>query len=134
MKISTRGRYALKIMLDLAGCAEGSPIPLKDIAARQEIPLKYMEQIMSPLTKAGMVKSLRGSSGGYRLARRPEEYSCGEILRVVEGPLKPTLCTENGDRECPMAESCPTFPFWAGLSKVIDEYVDSVKLSDLVKG
>ncbi|MDO4620293.1 MAG: Rrf2 family transcriptional regulator [Lachnospiraceae bacterium] len=132
MKISTKGRYALRIMLDLALHNSGELVPLKDIAARQEITLKYMEQIISPLSKAGFVISLRGSSGGYRLARRPSEYTCGDILRIVEGPLVPTACvTADGTIDCPRAEWCPTIDFWRGLSGVINEYVDSVTLEDL---
>ena len=94
MKVSTKGRYALRIMLDLAMHNSGELVPLKDIAGRQGITLKYMEQIISPLSRAGYVQSLRGSSGGYRLARNPSEYTVGSILRVLEGPLAPTACLE----------------------------------------
>ena len=134
MKVSTKGRYALRIMLDLAFHNSGELVPLKEIAKRQDITLKYMEQIISPLSKAGFVVSLRGSSGGYRLARRPSEYTCGDILRAVEGPLQPTGCLEGGEYvECPRAEECPTLSFWQGLSKVINDYVDSVTLEDLMR-
>ena len=133
MKISTKGRYALRIMLDLAMHGSGELVPLKEISKRQDITLKYMEQIISPLARAGFVVSLRGSSGGYRLARRPSEYTCGEILRVVEGPLVPTVCLSNQDYvDCPRAEECPTLSFWQGLSDVINQYVDGVTLEDLV--
>lgn len=133
MKISSKGRYALRIMLDLAMHNSGELVPLKDIAKRQDITLKYMEQIISPLAKAGFVISFRGSSGGYRLAKDPSAYTCGEILRVLEGPLSPTVCLSGVDgTECPRAEACPTLPFWKGLEKVINEYVDSVTLEDLV--
>ena len=132
MKVSTKGRYALRIMLDLAMHNSGELVPLKDIARRQGITLKYMEQIISPLSKAGFVQSLRGSSGGYRLARNPSEYTVGSILRVLEGPLAPTACLEKEVNECPRAESCPTISFWNGLNKVINDYVDSVTLEDLV--
>lgn len=133
MKVSTKGRYALRIMVDLALHNSGQLVPLKEIAARQDITLKYMEQIISPLSKAGFVISLRGSNGGYRLARKPADYTCGEILRVVEGPLVPTTCLE-GDAavNCPRADECPTLPFWKGLNRVINDYVDSVTLEDLV--
>jgi Rrf2 family protein len=132
MKVSTKGRYALRIMLDLAMHNSGELVPLKDIARRQGITLKYMEQIISPLSKAGFVQSLRGSSGGYRLARNPSDYTVGSILRVLEGPLAPTACLEIDINECPRAESCPTISFWNGLNKVINDYVDSVTLEDLV--
>ena len=133
MKISTKGRYALRIMLDLALHASGDLVPLKEIAKRQDITLKYMEQIISPLAKAGFVVSLRGSSGGYRLSRKPSEYTCGEILRIVEGPLVPTTClTSDSYVDCPRAEECPTLSFWQGLSEVINRYVDSVTLEDLM--
>jgi Rrf2 family protein len=132
MKVSTKGRYALRIMLDLAMHNSGELVPLKDIARRQGITLKYMEQIISPLSKAGFVQSLRGSSGGYRLARNPSDYTVGSILRVLEGPLAPTACLETDINECPRAESCPTISFWNGLNKVINDYVDSVTLEDLV--
>ena len=132
MKVSTKGRYALRIMLDLAMHNSGELVPLKDIARRQGITLKYMEQIISPLSKAGFVQSLRGSAGGYRLARNPSEYTVGSILRVLEGPLAPTACLETDVNECPRVDSCPTISFWNGLNKVINEYVDSVTLEDLV--
>ena len=132
MKVSTKGRYALRIMLDLAMHNSGDLVPLKDIAKRQGITLKYMEQIISPLSKAGFVQSLRGSAGGYRLARNPSEYTVGSILRVLEGPLAPTACLETDVNECPRVDSCPTISFWNGLNKVINDYVDSVTLEDLV--
>lgn len=132
MKVSTKGRYALRIMLDLAMHNSGELVPLKDIARRQGITLKYMEQIISPLSRAGYVQSLRGSSGGYRLARNPSEYTVGSILRVLEGPLAPTACLEAEINECPRVDSCPTISFWHGLNKVINDYVDSVTLEDLV--
>ena len=113
MKISTKGRYALRIMIDLAENANGEYIRLKDISARQGITLKYMEQIMPMLTKAGYVRSYRGNNGGYMLAKEPEEYTAGDIIRTTEGSLAP-------------------IEFWEGLKKVIDQYVDSVTLADLV--
>lgn len=134
MKVSTKGRYALRIMLDLALHNSGGLVPLKDIAKRQEITLKYMEQIISPLARAGFVISSRGSSGGYRLAKQPAEYTCGDILRVVEGPLAPTVCLAGGEAaDCPRAGECPTLSFWEGLRDVINRYVDSVTLEDLMQ-
>ena len=131
MKISTKGRYALRIMLDLSMQDADQLVPLKEIAKRQDITLKYMEQIITPLSKAGFVTSLRGSSGGYRLSRKPSEYTVGDILRVMEGPLVPVACLENEDNTCPRAEFCATLPFWKGLTKVIADYVDGVTLGDL---
>lgn len=134
MKISTKGRYALRIMLDLAFHSAGDLVPLKDIARRQDITVKYMEQIISPLSKAGLVISLRGSSGGYRLARAPKDYTCGDILRVVEGPLVPTESFSGSGAAVggQSAEESATLEFWKGLSRVINEYVDSVTLEDLM--
>lgn len=134
MKVSTKGRYALQIMIDLAMHNSGELIPLKEIAARQGITQKYMEQIIAPLSKAGLVVSLRGSNGGYRLARKPSEYTCGDILRASEGPLAPSGCGADGGygEICPKAEECPAMGFWAGLNKAINDYVDSVTLEDLL--
>lgn len=133
MKVSTKGRYALRIMADLAANQTGEFIRLKDIAERQAITLKYMEQIMPSLTKAGFVKSYRGNNGGYMLARKPEEYTVGEILRTAEGSLAPLACIEDVPNLCPRKEQCVTLSFWEGLWDVINKYVDSVTLADLVK-
>ena len=133
MKVSTKGRYALRVMLDLAIHNSGELVPLKDIAKRQGISIKYMEQIVSPLSKAGFVQSLRGSNGGYRLSRDPSEYTAGEILRVMEGPLTSTSCLENEVNDCPRADTCSTLSFWKGLNKVINDYVDSVTLEELAE-
>lgn len=134
MRVSTKGRYALRIMADLAIQEQGVFIRLKDISERQSITLKYMEQIMPLLTKAGYVKSYRGNNGGYMLARKPEEYTVGEILRTTEGSLSPIACIEDCPNRCQRKEECVTLSFWEGLWKVINEYVDSVTLADLVKG
>lgn len=133
MRVSTKGRYALRIMVDLAEHHTGEYIRLKDIAERQGITIKYMEQIMPMLTKAGYVKSYRGNNGGYMLARKPEDYTAGEILRVTEGSLAPIACIEDSPNLCQRQEVCATLSFWEGLWDVIREYVDSVKLSDLVR-
>lgn len=134
MKISTKGRYALRIMVDLAIHDNGEYIRLKDISERQAVTLKYMEQIMPLLTRAGYVRSYRGNNGGYMLARRPEEYTAGEILRTTEGSLAPIACIEDSPNRCPRKEQCSTLEFWEGMWKVINEYVDSITLADLVKG
>ena len=131
MKISTKGRYALRVMIDLAVNDKGDYVSLKDISNRQEVSLKYLEQIMAMLNKAGYVKSTRGNNGGYRLAKSPEEYKVGDILRKTEGDLAPIACV-NGE-ECGKRENCKTFKFWQGLDNVINEYVDSQTLADLIK-
>lgn len=133
MRISTKGRYALRIMVDLAEHNSGEFIRLKDISKRQKITLKYMEQIMPMLTIAGYVKSYRGNNGGYMLAGRPEDYSAGDILRVTEGSLEPVPCIGGGAGRCERQEECTANAFWEGLGRVIAEYVDSVSLSDLIK-
>ena len=133
MKISTKGRYALRIMIDLARHDEGSYIRLKDIAERQNITLKYMEQIMPLLTKAGYVRSYRGNNGGYMLARKPEEYTVGDILRTTEGSMAPIACIEDQPNRCPRCEECTTLPLWEGLWKVINEYTDRYTLADLME-
>lgn len=133
MKVSTKGRYALRVMIDLAVNGAGEFIPLKDISERQEISLKYLEQIISLLGKAGYLHSSRGNNGGYMLARRPEEYTAGDILRITEGNLSPVACANDNGSECPHGASCAVMPFWRGLSKVINEYVDGVTLADLVE-
>ena len=132
MKISTKGRYALRVMLDIAMHDDGKFIPLKDIAMRQELTVKYLEQIISLLNKAGYLQSLRGNSGGYRLTKRPDEYIIGDILRITEGDLAPIACLKDHIKHCSRNNECITLPFWQGLDKVIKEYVDSVTLQDLI--
>lgn len=131
MKISTKGRYALRMMLDLAIHDTGEFISLKDISERQDITVKYLEQIVTALTRAGLVRSQRGNNGGYRLAKRPEEYKVGDILRVMEGPLEPIPCLEDDPNQCSRSADCAVLPFWRGFAKVINDYVDSVTLQDL---
>lgn len=132
MKISTKGRYALRVMLDLALNNDGSYISLKDIAARQDISNKYLEQIIAMLNKAGYLDTARGNTGGYKLAKKPNEYIIGDILRATEGDLTPIYClTEEG--ECKRKENCKTHSFWKGLDNVINEYVNSKTLEDLMK-
>ena len=132
MRISTKGRYALRIMIDLAMNDNGKFISLKDIAARQEISSKYLEQIIAMLNKAGFLETARGNTGGYKLARKPSEYIVGDILRATEGDLTPIYClTEEG--ECSRKENCKTHSFWKGLDNAINEYVNSKTLEDLIK-
>jgi Rrf2 family protein len=133
MKISTKGRYALRIMVDLAEQDEGDYIRLKDISGRQNITVKYMEQIMPLLTRAGYVKSYRGNNGGYRLAHEPEWYKVGDILRTTEGSLAPVACIEDEPNQCSRCGKCETVRFWDGLWDVINEYVDGYTLADLLQ-
>ena len=132
MKVSTRGRYALRLMLDLAMNNTGEPVRLKDVAKRQEISEKYLEQIISILNKAGFVKSVRGPAGGYSLKRKPEEYTVGMILRLTEGSLAPVACLEQNSVECPRMGDCHTLPMWRKLNTMINDYFDGITLADLV--
>ncbi len=132
MKISTKGRYALRLMIDLAQHDAAGYIPLRDISRRQEISAKYLEQIVVQLSRAGLVTATRGAQGGYQLARHPAQYTVGEILRITEGSLAPVACLEHDPVECPRAEDCITLDFWRGLYDVVNRYVDSVTLEDLV--
>ena len=133
MKISTKGRYALRFMLDLADHGDGRYVPLKEISGRQWISLKYLEQIVAQFGKLGMLESVRGPQGGYRLARAPREYTIGEILRYAEGDLAPVACLEQAVNTCPRQAECATLPFWQGLYQVINDYVESVTLEDLLE-
>lgn len=130
MKISTKGRYALRIMIDLAINESDKYISLKDISERQGISMKYLERIVALLNKAGYVQSLRGNAGGYKLSKKPKDYKVGEILKVAEGSLKPIDCIE---KECSRKSNCKTYSFWKGLDEVIEAYVDSKTLEDLIK-
>lgn len=131
MKISTKGRYALRVMIDLAINSNGKYISAKEIAERQEISNKYIEQIISMLNKAGFLETARGNAGGYRLAKEPKEYIVGDILRATEGDLAPIYClSEEG--ECEKLKSCQTHSFWKGLDTVINNYIDSKTLEDLI--
>lgn len=133
MKISTKGRYALRLMLDLAIYSEGKYLPLKEVSARQEISLKYLEQIVAQFNRFGFLDSVRGPQGGYRLAKDPKDYTVGDILRCSEGSLAPVACLEHEINTCPRQASCSTLDFWKGLYKAIENYVDSVTLADLVE-
>ena len=131
MKISTKGRYALRVMLDIQSQGPDRVVPLKEIAARQGITLKYLEQIVPALCRAGLLRSTRGTSGGYRLAVSPETCRIGDILRAVEGKLSPVACLDGDENLCPRRDSCPSVGFWEGLHTVINTYIDSVTLADL---
>jgi len=134
MRISTKGRYALRVLIDLANFGNDQFISLKDISQRQNIPLKYLEQIVSVLNKAGYLNSLRGSNGGYRLSKKPEEYNIGSILRTVESTLTPIECVayENGV-SCPRIDLCNSVNFWKGLDDVVNNYINSYTLKDLIQ-
>mgnify|MGYP001298692446 FL=1 len=132
MRISTKGRYALRMMLDLALHDIGEPVRVKDIAARQEISIKYLEQIVSLLVRAGYLKSVRGPQGGYRLVKPPKDYTLGSILRLTEGSLAPVECLEDEENECSMAENCATLFFWKKLDAAIKGVVDQYTLEDLL--
>ena len=132
MRVSTRGRYALRLMLDLAMNNTGEPVRLKDVAKRQEISEKYLEQIISILNKAGFVKSGRGPAGGYSLKWKPEEYTVGMILRLTEGSLAPVDCVEDGT-DCGRADQCVTVMLWQKLNDAINSVVDNITLADLVE-
>jgi Rrf2 family protein len=132
MKISSKGRYALRMMVDIADQNNGKWISIKDISDRQGISIKYLEQIVTNLNKSGLLKSSRGPQGGYMLARTPDKYTVGQILRVIEGNLSPVACLETEANQCERRGICPTIGFWKGLNDVINGYVDSVTLQDLL--
>ena len=132
MKISTKGRYALRLMLDIALNDAKTPVRIKDIAERQQISDKYLEQIVSSLNKAGFVKSLRGPQGGYRLTKKPEEYTVGMILRLIEGSLALVACLDDDINNCTRADRCPTLILWEKLYDAISEVVDNITLADLI--
>ena len=133
MKISTTGRYARRLMLDLATEGNGKPVSIKDIAGRQDISEKYLEQIISVLNKAGFVRSIRGPQGGYVLSKRPEEYTVGMILRLTEGSLAPVECAEKESGACEREDDCVTLILWKKLNDAINGVVDHVTLADLLE-
>lgn len=132
MKISTKGRYAIRLMIDLAEHNNGEFITLMDIAQRQEISEKYLESIVSILSKNNLLISLRGKGGGYKLAKAPENYTVGKILRLTEGSLAPVSCLEGDINSCTRAPNCKTLEMWEGLNKLINQYFDGITIADLV--
>ena len=132
MFISTKGRYALRVILDLAEQQKKEYIPLKEIAQRQNISQKYLESIMTILSKNDFIEALHGKGGGYRLNRELGEYKVGEILRLIEGSLAPVSCLETGAKTCERASECRTLPMWAKLDSMINDYLDSVSIEDLM--
>ena len=132
MMISTKGRYALRVMIDLAQNGDENFVSLKDVAERQNISMKYLEMIVSMLNKGNMVRSQRGKTGGYKLAKTPSEYTVGEILKLTEGTLAPVMCLEEGAEACERAKDCVTLPLWKELNHIIDKYLDRVTLDDVI--
>ncbi len=133
MKISTKGRYALRMLLDLAEHQNEGFIALKDIAARQQISKKYLEQIVAILNKTDILQTNRGFQGGYKLAKPPRQYTVGDILRLTEGSLSPVSCLDLGPASCPRHNFCATLPVWQGLEAVINNYLDGVTLQDILE-
>lgn len=131
MKISTKGRYALRLMLDLALNSGGELVRIRTIAERQQISEKYLEQIISVLNHAGYVKSVRGAQGGYRLAKEPKDYTVGMILRLTEGSLAPVACLEDEENQCERSEQCATLEVWKRLNTAISDVVDHITLQEL---
>lgn len=132
MKISTKGRYALRLMLDIASHGEETPVRIRDTASRQEISVKYLEQIVSVLVKAGYLKSIRGPQGGYQLMYPASEYTVGDILRITEGSLAPVDCLEGDRNGCERADGCVTLRLWKELKDAINGVVDKYTLQDLL--
>ena len=133
MLISSRGRYALRVMIDLAEHDDGAYIPMKEVARRQDISLKYLERILPILVSAKLVEGLHGKGGGYRLTRKPEDYRISEILRLTAGDLAPVACLECNAEKCKRTAECRTLPMWMELNRRVNEYLDSVTIADLMK-
>ena len=131
MMVSTKGRYALRFLVDLAEHQRDGFVPLKEVSVRQEISEKYLEIVVKELVKGGLLAAMRGKGGGYRLNRSPEEYSVKSILELMEGPLAPVACLEPGQAACPRSNGCRTLPLWQGLDKVISDYLAQFTLADL---
>ncbi len=134
MKISTKGRYALRMMVDIAEHQKDGYVTLKDVALRQGISKKYLEQIALHISQAGMLRAVRGYQGGYMLARPACEYSVDSILQVVEGSMSPVTCLEQQSNPCERCEYCKTLPVWQGLQKLINDYLSSITLEDIIQG
>lgn len=132
MKISTKGRYSLRMLLDLAEHANDGYVALKDIAQRQGISKKYLEQIVPILNKTDILKTNRGFQGGYMLAKTPDKYTVGMILRLTEGSLSPVACLDQDPIQCERSGECATLPIWQGLNKVINDYLDNITLQDIL--
>ena len=134
MKISTKGRYALRMVLDIAQHQDAGYVTLKDIAARQNISKKYLEQIALQLTQASALRAVRGHQGGYMLVKPPKDYTVMEILRLTEGSMAPVACLDHDPNLCERNSFCPTLPVWLGLARVINEYLENITLKDIMDG
>jgi Rrf2 family protein len=132
MMVSTRGRYALRVMIDLAEHQTTGYIPLKEVAERQDISEKYLENIIKSLVRDGFLAGVRGKGGGYRLTRSPDSYTVGSILRLIEGSLAPVTCLEQNPVRCERASKCRTLPMWQELDRRINEYLDGITVADLM--
>ncbi|MBQ6928526.1 MAG: Rrf2 family transcriptional regulator [Oscillospiraceae bacterium] len=133
MMISTRGRYALRVMVDLAECSDGSFVAMKEVAERQQISLKYLERILPLLVEKNLVEGMRGKGGGYRLTKAPADYSLWEILLAAEGELAPVACLTCGAPPCPREADCRTVPVWRELNALVKDYLSGKTLADLMK-
>lgn len=131
--VSTRGRYALRVIIDLAENAGDGHVPMREVAERQGLSLKYLERILPLLVSANLVEGVHGKGGGYRLSKSPSKISVGEVLRITEGDIAPVACLENNAVECEHINDCRTLPVWKGLNDRINEYLDSVSIADLMK-
>lgn len=133
MLISSRGRYALRVIIDLAEHDNGGYIPMKEVAQRQDISLKYLERILPILVSAKLIEGIHGKGGGYRLTKKPEEYRIGDVLRLTEGDLAPVACLECNADKCRRTAECRTLPMWMELNRRVNDYLDSVTIADLMK-
>lgn len=131
--ISTRGRYALRVLIDLAEHADSGYIPMKEIAERQGISLKYLERIIPALSKNRFVEGIQGKGGGYRLIKSPQDCKIGDVLRLTEGDLAPVTCLECGSKPCERAYECRTYPMWVEFYRIVNEYFDNKTLADIIK-
>lgn len=134
MMVSSKGRYALTVMVDIAKNGTDEFVSLTDVAERENLSIKYLESIISILNKGGMLISARGKNGGYKLSRKPEEYNINDILLLTEGSLAPVNCIIQDGVQCDKAAQCTTLPLWAGLDKVIDNYLSGITLADIING
>ena len=133
MLISTKGRYALRVLIDMAEHQAAGYVPLKEVAARQEISEKYLESIVKTLVKEGILTGLRGKGGGYRLRKEPDQYKVSSILKLTEGSLSPVACLDPGGESCPRLANCRTLPMWKGLNDAIQAYLEGFTIADLMQ-
>ena len=133
MMISTKGRYALRVMIDLAEHRENGYVPMKEVAERQKVSLKYLERILPALVKSNLIEGVHGKGGGYRLTRDPDDYTAGEIIRLAEGDIATVACLECGAQPCEQMNECRTRPMWSELNEIVNRYLDGVTVADLMK-